>query len=66
VVCDSSHFTIIYNLTVICFVQILSKPSFVVEVSKGGNKKLAMHCVFPASEEYSPATEHEQGDPYGK
>jgi len=45
--------------------QIMSKPSFVVEVSKGGNKKLAMHCVFPASEDYAPAAEHEPGDPYG-
>jgi len=43
----------------------MSKPAFVVEVNKGGSKKLAMHCVFPASDEYPPAAEHEAGDPYG-
>jgi len=43
----------------------MSKPAFVVEVTKGNNKKLAMHCVFPASDEYPPAAEHEAGDPYG-
>ena len=44
----------------------MSKPAFVVEMSKGGNKKLAMHCVFPASDEYPAASEHEPGDPYGQ
>lgn len=44
--------------------KIMSKPAFVVEVSKGGNKKLAMHCAFPASDEYPSAAEHEPGDPY--
>jgi len=44
----------------------MSKPAFVVEVSKGANKKLAMHCVFPASDEYPAASEHEPGDPYGQ
>jgi len=44
----------------------MSKPAFVVELSKGGTKKLAMHCVFPASDEYGqPATEQDSGDPYG-
>jgi len=56
----------VYNLTLVCSVQIMSKPAFVVEVSKGGDKKLAMHCVFPASDEYPPAAEHEQGEPYGQ
>ena len=44
----------------------MSKPAFVVEVSKGGSKKLAMHCVFPASDEYPAASEHEPGEPYGQ
>lgn len=44
--------------------KMMSKPAFVVEVNKGGSKKLAMHCVFPASDEYPPAAEHEAGDPY--
>jgi len=43
----------------------MSKPAFIVEVSKGGNKKLAMQCVFPAPDEYPTAAEHESGDPYG-
>jgi len=59
-------FVVICNLTVVCSVQIMSKPAFVVEVSKGSSKKLAMHCVFPASDEYTPPAEHEQGDPYGQ
>lgn len=44
----------------------MSKPAFVVEVSKGSNKKLALHCVFPAGDEYQPPTQQEQGDPYGQ
>jgi len=43
----------------------MSKPAFIVDISKGGNKKLAMQCVFPASDEYPTAAEHEPGDPYG-
>jgi len=43
----------------------MSKPAFMVEVSKGGNKKLAIHCAFPSADEYPTPAEHEPGDPYG-
>lgn len=42
--------------------KMMCKPAFVVEISKGGNKTLAIQCAFPPSEEYP--TEHDQPDPY--
>jgi complement component 1 Q subcomponent-binding protein len=44
--------------------KMVSKPSFVVEISKGGAKALALQCVFPPSDEYPPAAEHDQAEPY--
>lgn len=44
--------------------KMVSKPSFVVEINKGGSKTLALSCVFPPSDEYPPAAEHEQPEPY--
>jgi len=38
--------------------QMVSKPSFVVEINKGGAKTLAIQCIFPPEDEVPPA---EQG-----
>jgi len=34
--------------------QMVSKPSFVVEINKGGAKTLAIQCVFPPEDEVPP------------
>jgi len=35
--------------------QMLSKPSFIVEINKGGAKTLAIQCIFPPEDEVPPA-----------
>jgi len=34
--------------------QMLSKPSFVVEINKGGDRTLAIQCIFPPEDEIPP------------
>jgi hypothetical protein len=41
----------------------VSKPAFIVEVSKGGDATLAIHCAFPAADVDVPA--EEEGEHYG-
>jgi hypothetical protein len=49
-------------LLLFCF-QMVSKPAFIVEVSKGGDATLAIHCAFPAADVDVPA--EEEGEHYG-
>jgi len=35
--------------------QMISKPSFIVEINKGGAKTLAIQCIFPPEDEVPPA-----------
>jgi hypothetical protein len=35
--------------------QMVSKPSFVVEINKGGPKTLAIQCIFPPEDDVPPA-----------
>jgi len=44
--------------------KMISKPSFSVEINKGGSKTLAIQCVFPPADEYPPSAEREQGEAY--
>ena len=46
-----------------CCFQMLSRPPFTVEIKKGGEMSLAMHCIIPMPEQQM----QDQGDePYGK
>ncbi|ESO02357.1 hypothetical protein HELRODRAFT_188672 [Helobdella robusta] len=37
-------------------VAMVSRPAFVIEIDKGGEEKLAIHCVFPTHEDLSNET----------
>lgn len=39
--------------------QMTSRPPFVVEINKGGDKTLAIHCVFPHPDELPPPSEEQ-------
>lgn len=43
----------------------VSTPAFVVEINKGGDKTLAIHCIFPHPEDVPPPSEQDQHEHYG-
>ena len=47
----------------IFFVQMVSRPPFVVKLSKGGDVTLGIQCDFPNQEDLPPAGESQD---YGK
>lgn len=40
--------------------QMVSKPSFQVEINKGGKYTLAIQCIFPPADEYAPSDVQEE------
>jgi hypothetical protein len=44
--------------------EMISKPAFVVEINKGGDKTLAIHCVFPPADEVPPQEQAGQDEHY--
>lgn len=42
--------------------QMVCKPSFLIEINKGGDKTLAIQCVFPPEDDLPPPDQAEQYD----
>jgi hypothetical protein len=55
----------VFDVLLFCSVQMVSKPSFLIEINKGGSRTLAIQCVFPPPDDY-PSAENDQGESYGK
>ena len=43
----------------------VAKPAFVIEISKGGNLTLAIHCIFPDVDLNEANQAGEEAEQYG-